>query len=80
MDNNQNQANARVRIIEKLDSGDLITVDERAWSMDMLAMMEHANFLLVNGKEYEMIEGRLNVNEGVLDILVLPVDKVEMMQ
>jgi hypothetical protein len=77
---NQNQANARVMIIEKLDSGDLLPVDDRVWSMDMLAMMEHANFLLVNGKEYEMIEGRLNVNEGVLEILVLPVDKAEMMQ
>ncbi|MVO98974.1 hypothetical protein [Paenibacillus lutrae] len=66
---------ASVRIIEKLENGDLKTIDERAWSQAMFTMMEQANFLLVGGKEYEMIEGRLDVENEKLEVLVIPVKK-----
>ncbi|EGL15399.1 MULTISPECIES: hypothetical protein [Paenibacillus] len=66
---------ANVLIIEKLENGELKTIDERTWNTTMLAMMEHANFLLVGGKEYEMIEGRLDVENQKLEVLVLPINK-----
>ncbi|MEC0248480.1 hypothetical protein ACI48J_21555 [Paenibacillus chitinolyticus] len=66
---------ANVLIIEKLENGELKTIDERTWNATMLAMMEHANFLLVGGKEYEMIEGRLDVENQKLEVLVLPINK-----
>ncbi|GKS10835.1 hypothetical protein [Paenibacillus chitinolyticus] len=66
---------ANVLIIEKLENGELKTIDERNWNATMLAMMEHANFLFVGGKEYEMIEGRLDVENQKLEVLVLPINK-----
>ncbi|MFS0837049.1 hypothetical protein [Paenibacillus sp. 1P03SA] len=66
---------ANVLIIEKLENGELKTIDERNWNAAMLSLMEHANFLLVGGKEYEMIEGRLDVENQRLEVLVLPINK-----
>ncbi|SEF89993.1 hypothetical protein [Paenibacillus sp. UNC499MF] len=66
---------ANVLIIEKLENGELKTIDERNWNATMLSLMEHANFLLVGGKEYEMIEGRLDVENQRLEVLVLPINK-----
>jgi hypothetical protein len=39
----------------------------------MIAMLEHANYLLVQDKEYEMVEGRLNVNTGKMEIMVISI-------
>jgi hypothetical protein len=63
----------KVVIMEKMESGQLVQVDNRDWSDTMVAMLNHSNYLLVDGKEYEMVEGRLNVNDQVMEILVLAV-------
>lgn len=63
----------KVIIKEKRQSGDLVSIDEREWSEAALALLNHANYLLVNGKEYEMLEGRLNVNDQSLEILAVEV-------
>lgn len=63
----------KVLITEKLESGELTELDQREWSREMLVALESANYLLVHGKEYEMIEGRLNVDLGVMEILVIAV-------
>jgi hypothetical protein len=63
----------KVVITEKTEAGALIPVDARDWNEMMVNMLNHSNYLLVNGKEYEMVEGRLNVNEQVMELLVLAV-------
>jgi hypothetical protein len=60
----------KVVISEKLENGGMREVDQREWSQDMLVSLNNANYLLVNEKEYEMVEGRLNVNLGVMEVLV----------
>lgn len=60
-----------VIIIEKLETGELKQIDERIWSLGMIGMLQNVNFLTVNDKEYEMVEGRLNVNSGNMELLVL---------
>jgi hypothetical protein len=71
------QMSENVIIMEKTEDGSLIQIDERAWTVEMIAMLEHANYLLVNEKEYEMVEGRLNVNTGKMELLVISIQKVE---
>jgi hypothetical protein len=63
----------KVNLTEKFESGELKELDQREWSQDMLISLNHANYLLVNNKEYEMIEGRLNVSSGALEVLVIAV-------
>ena len=65
--------NIAVKIIEKLEDGALVPIDEREWNEGMIAMLGHSNYLLVNDKEYEMLEGRLNVNLGTMEVLVAAV-------
>jgi hypothetical protein len=65
--------NGNVIIIEKLENGEMAQIDERDWSTWMIAMLEHANYLLVQDKEYEMVEGRLNVNTGKMEIMVISI-------
>lgn len=65
--------NGNVIIIEKMENGDLIPIDEREWSTWMIAMLEHANYILVLDKEYEMVEGRLNVSTGKMEIMVISI-------
>jgi hypothetical protein len=67
-----------VIIMEKTEDGSLVQIDERAWTAGMIAMLEHANYLLVNEKEYEMVEGRLNVNTGKMELLVISIQQVEL--
>lgn len=66
-----------VIIMEKTEAGQLVQVDTREWNETMVAMLNHANYLLVGGREYEMVEGRLNVNDQVMEILVLAVKNEE---
>ncbi|NDI34791.1 hypothetical protein [Chengkuizengella sediminis] len=61
----------RVIIYEKLESGELSKLDERSWSEPLLKSLEHANYITVKENEYEMVEGRLNIDEEVLEILVI---------
>lgn len=63
----------KIIITEKKESGELVSIDEREWSESAVALLNHANYLLVNGKEYEMLEGRLNVNDQILEILAVAV-------
>ncbi|SYX83033.1 hypothetical protein [Paenibacillus alvei] len=61
---------SNILILEKTSSGELVKIDERAWTTSMMQLLEHANYLLVNDAEYEMLEGRLNVNTGNFELLV----------
>ena len=61
-----------VVLFEKMVGGDLRQIEERPWSMNMVAALEHANYLVVQGKEYEAVEGRLNVDTGKLELLLVP--------
>ncbi|NBI30593.1 hypothetical protein [Chengkuizengella marina] len=61
----------RVIIYEKLESGELSKLDERSWSEPLLKSLEHANYITIKEIEYEMVEGRLNIDEEVLEILVI---------
>lgn len=65
----------KVVITEKNAEGQLKPIDARDWNDQMIAMLHHSNYLLVGGKEYEMVEGRLNVNETYMELLVLPVSE-----
>ncbi|GIP28304.1 hypothetical protein J23TS9_34340 [Paenibacillus sp. J23TS9] len=60
-----------VILTEKMPNGELRQIEERNWSMNMVAALEHVNYLVVGGREYEAIEGRLNVDEGKLELLLV---------
>ncbi|EPY09251.1 hypothetical protein AZ66_07610 [Paenibacillus sp. E194] len=66
---------SNILILEKTSSGELVKIDERAWTTSMVQLLEHANYLLVNDAEYEMLEGRLNVNTGNFELLVESIRK-----
>lgn len=62
-------------ILYKKDLNDsLIIVDERAWTLNMIASLEHVNYITLSGQEYETVEGRLNLDSGKLEILVTPTE------
>jgi hypothetical protein len=61
-----------VVLIEKMPEGDLRVIEERTWSMNMITALEHVNYIVVGSKEYEAVEGRLNVDEGKLELLLVP--------
>ena len=60
-----------VTLYEKLPNGDLQQIDERLWSRNMVASLEHVNYVTVGGREYETLEGRLNLDKEKLEILVV---------
>lgn len=62
----------KVILFEKLPEGDLQTIEERVWSMNMVTALEHVNYIVVGGREFEAVEGRLNVDEGKLELLLVP--------
>ncbi|WP_342563525.1 hypothetical protein NST84_29330 [Paenibacillus sp. FSL R7-0345] len=61
-----------VILFEKLPEGDLRVIEERVWSMNMITALEHVNYLVVGSREYEAVEGRLNVDQGKLELLLVP--------
>lgn len=63
----------KIAIVEKKLSGEMNIIHESTWNEAQLSALNHANYLLVDGQEYEMLEGRLNVNSGLLEILVAAV-------
>jgi hypothetical protein len=63
----------KVIMMHKRTEGEPEAIDEREWSVDMLAALEHANYVVLNGSEYEMLEGRLNVDKMALEVLVVSV-------
>jgi hypothetical protein len=38
----------------------------------MITALEHVNYIVVGGREFEAVEGRLNVDEGKLELLLVP--------
>lgn len=67
----------KVVIVEKKENGELVVMDERDWTPEMIHLLDHVNYVLVDDKEYEMIEGRLNVNNASLEIMVIASNKQE---
>lgn len=61
-----------VILFEKMPEGGLRVIEERTWSMNMIAALEHVNYIVVDSIEYETVEGRLNVDEGKLELLLVP--------
>lgn len=61
-----------VTLYEKMPDGALNRIEERTWSPVMIASLEHVNYLVVGGREYETVEGRLNLDEGKLELLLVP--------
>jgi hypothetical protein len=62
-----------VKLYEKLPDGELRELEERVWSANMVAALEHVNYLVVGNREFETVEGRLNVDEGTLELLLVPI-------
>ncbi|TXK75854.1 hypothetical protein [Paenibacillus sp. N3.4] len=62
-----------IALLEKLADGQLIKISERAWDEKWIQALNAANFVLVGGKEYEMIEGRLNLDLDVFELLLVKV-------
>ncbi len=63
----------KVVLYQKLPGGSLRKIDERSWSAEMLAALHHINYLTVGGEEFETVEGRLNVDEGVMELLLISI-------
>jgi hypothetical protein len=61
-----------VVLMEKTATGELRKIEERVWSMNMVAALEHVNYIVVGDREYETVEGRLNVDLGSLELLLVP--------
>lgn len=61
-----------VVLMEKGAGGELRLIEERNWTMNMVAALEHVNYIVVGNQEYETIEGRLNVDLGRLELLLVP--------
>jgi hypothetical protein len=61
-----------VILLEKMSDGTLKQIEERIWSMNMIASLEHVNYIIVGNQEYETVEGRLNVDQGKLELLLVP--------
>ncbi|MNI26528.1 hypothetical protein D3C73_802300 [compost metagenome] len=61
-----------VILFEKTPEGDLRVIEERTWSMNMINALEHVNYIVVGNREYETVEGRLNVDQGKLELLLVP--------
>jgi len=62
-------------IVEKGKDGSLSVIDERPWSAEWITLLNHTNYLILNGNEYEMLEGRLNIDTGVMELLVISAQK-----
>ncbi|MBB6731815.1 hypothetical protein [Cohnella zeiphila] len=62
-----------VHLLLKLPGGEMRKIDEREWSSDMLAALNHVNYITVGGVEYETLEGRLNVDLPAVELLIAEV-------
>lgn len=58
-------------LFEKLVDGQLLKISERPWDEQLIQALNVANFVLVGGKEYEMIEGRLNLDLNMFELLLV---------
>jgi hypothetical protein len=62
-----------IALFEKLVDGQLQKISERPWDEQLIQALNVANFVLIGGKEYEMIEGRLNLDLNVFELLLVTV-------
>ncbi|SDN22686.1 hypothetical protein SAMN04487897_102209 [Paenibacillus sp. yr247] len=62
-----------ITLFEKLADGQLQKISERPWDEKLIQALNVANFVLIGGKEYEMIEGRLNLDLNVFELLLVTV-------
>lgn len=60
-----------ITLFEKLADGQLLKISERPWDEQLIQALNVANFVLVGGKEYEMIEGRLNLDLNMFELLLV---------
>lgn len=67
----------KVIVLAKRQDTEPAAIDEREWTQEMLASLEHANYVVIKGKEYEMVEGRLDLDKGALEVLVVPAGSEE---
>ncbi|MCK9859888.1 hypothetical protein [Paenibacillus glycanilyticus] len=61
----------RVVLFVKDSERGLKLVDDREWDAAMIATLEHVNYLTVHGEEYQTLEGKLNLDAGQLELLVV---------
>ncbi|REE54737.1 hypothetical protein A8990_1776 [Paenibacillus taihuensis] len=62
-----------VIVYEKDADGELNRIDERIWTTAMITSLEHINFITIGNQEFKTLEGRLNLDSGKLEILVVAV-------
>lgn len=62
-----------VKMYEKSADGSLNEIDERLWSPAMIGALEHVNYLVIQDQEYETVEGRLNIDAQILELLLVPI-------
>ena len=62
-----------ITLVEQLVDGQLQKSSERPWDEQLIQALNVANFVLIGGKEYEMIEGRLNLDLNVFELLLVTV-------
>lgn len=75
MNSNMEQS-IKVKMYEKSADGSLQEIDERLWSPAMIGVLEHVNYIVVQGREFETVEGRLNIDTQILELLLVPVRDV----
>jgi hypothetical protein len=61
----------RVILLVKDPEQGLRQIDDREWDSTMITSMEHVNYLTVHGDEYQTLEGKLNVDAGHLELLLV---------
>jgi hypothetical protein len=64
----------KIVLFDKLEDGTVRNLGERPWDEKIIACIDAANYLVVGGKEYEMIEGRLNLDLDQFELLLVAVD------
>ncbi|MFD0588930.1 hypothetical protein ACFQZE_13085 [Paenibacillus sp. GCM10027627] len=64
------QGELAVVLLEKVGDG-LREIEVRNWSANMVAALDHVNYIVVGGKEYETVEGRLNLDTNRLELLLV---------
>jgi hypothetical protein len=67
----------KIVLFVKLEDGSVNNISERPWDDKIIACIDAANYLVVGGKEYEMIEGRLNLDLEQFELLLRYVDDKE---
>ncbi|GLX68203.1 hypothetical protein [Paenibacillus glycanilyticus] len=61
----------RVVLLVKDPKAGLRQIDDREWDSAMIASLEHVNYLTIHGEEYQTLEGKLNLDAGQLELLLV---------